>query len=98
MELEEKLKELIKSSEYIGKDEAVKQTAVLTTIEAFVADSSEADRKQVFYDARETARQQNEVEISALVEAKKLEFNSKWQGYEDNDFSIPVKEPVEKIV
>lgn len=83
MSLENKMTEAIK-----GKKGEAKREALLVALENFAEENIEEKRKQDFYDKREKARQIIEEIFSDFAEAKRQEFNNKWQGYENNDFTI----------
>ncbi len=88
MSLEDKITELITSDAYLALGEQEKASALLGAIAEFAQDNAEQKRKNEFYKARDSAREINEGVISDLVQAKREEFNTKWQAYEDNDYTI----------
>jgi len=79
MSFEEKLIEKLKANE--SKTKSEKAELLVDAIE----------RKNEFYEAREKAREINDLAIQDTIQAMKEEFNTKWQEYEDNDFTIPVE-------
>lgn len=88
MSLEDKITELITSDAYLALGEQEKASALLGAIAEFAQDNAEQKRKNEFYAARDAAREVNEGIIADLVQAKREEFNTKWQAYEDNDYTI----------
>jgi KaiC/GvpD/RAD55 family RecA-like ATPase len=87
MSFEEKLIEKLKANE--SKTKSEKAELIVDAIEQYALDKKEENRKNVFYEARKKAREENDLTIQNTIQAMKEEFNTKWQEYENNDFTIP---------
>jgi hypothetical protein len=87
MSFEEKIIEKLKANE--SKTKSEKAELLVDAIEQYAIDQKEDNRKNEFYEAREKAREINDLAIQDTIQAMKEKFNSKWQEYENNDFTIP---------
>jgi hypothetical protein len=88
MSLETKITELITSETYLALSDEAKPQALLAAIAEFAQDNAEQIRIQAFYTQRDAARSVLESSLSEYCEGKRQEFNTKWQSYEDNNYTI----------
>ena len=92
MSFEEKIIEIIKINE--DKSRAEKAELIVDAIEQYTIEKKEENKKNEFYEAREKARQINDLAIQDTIQYMKEEFNAKWQEYENNNYTIPIEKTI----